>query len=567
MTFIVPSRGVRAPQKHAVLQARRPRGPGPLTRCWRLAPLRASLERPRSVTPADDDNQVLGSTKVPTRKREPTSAYSYIDRARIRVKGGDGGDGCVAWRRERGNARGGPAGGNGGRGGDVYLVADAGLNTLVKFGSVVHFAAENGEKGQPKNCTGADGKALELRVPLGTVVYDAETGALLGDLDQVGAQLLVARGGRGGRGNAAFKTDRNRAPVIREKGEPGTGCWLRLELRVLADIGIIGCPNAGKSTWLAAVSNARPKIADYPFTTLVPNLGVYAENVVLADIPGLCEGAHLGRGLGIGFLRHIERCRMILHLVAGDAPDPLYDLQAIRLELALFNPRLVQAKVHVVLFTKMDLPLAQQRWNDASFREAFQKAVGHRRIAAVSAVTGQGVEETMQRICKLLEKIPQPDRLSSLPDASPGVLEQSRSPAAADTFRGDHDAIGASVDGTFRIQKERMADGQRRWRILGLPKLERLAVMTDWAYPEAVDRFQRVLRALGVTEALSQSGIRAGDVVVIANIEFDYTPDDNVFYQNALEDGVDLFKDTSDVEIAVDEDHDYREWSENVSQS
>jgi GTP-binding protein len=423
-------------------------------------------------------------------------------------------------------------------------VASASLNTLSKFGSVVHFTAEHGGKGQPKSCTGANGASLFIDVPLGTVVYDAESGALLGDLEQAGAQLQVAQGGRGGRGNAAFKTDRYRAPVLRERGEPGTGRWLVLELRVLADVGLIGCPNAGKSTWLAAVSNARPKIADYPFTTLVPNLGVYAERMVLADIPGLCEGAHRGRGLGTEFLRHIERCRLLLHLVAGDARDPLYDLQAIRLELALFNPALVREKVHVVLFTKMDLPLAQERWNDPVFRVAFQQAVGHARIAAVSAVTGQGVQETMQRVSKLLERIPRPV-WSTLPT---DVLSGDEIEASAEQHsRDDPDTT------LFRITSELTAQGHQRWHVLGSAKLDRLAIMTDWSYPEAVDRFQRVLRALGVAEMLTQTAIRTGDTVVIGGIEFDYTPDDNIFYRNAREDGVDSM-DTETNEILTEGD-------------
>lgn len=489
--------------------------------------LRATLERRWSPAPADEPSLDADHAH----KQKTPSSYAFLDRARIYVKGGDGGDGCVAWRRERGVARGGPAGGSGGRGGDVYLVANPGLNTLSKFGSRVHFVAENGGKGQPKDCTGANGASISIEVPLGTVVYDAETGALLGDLEQGAAPLQVAQGGRGGRGNSAFKTDRNRAPVLRERGEPGTDRWLVLELRVLADVGLIGCPNAGKSTLLAAVSNARPKIADYPFTTLVPNLGVYAESVVLADIPGLCEGAHRGRGLGTDFLRHIERCRLLVHLVAGDARDPLYDLQAIRMELALFNPALVKEKVHVVLFTKMDLPLAQARWNDPAFREAFQRAVGHSRIAAVSAVTGRGVQETMQRVCKLLERIPRPTW-------SVTAAEEATWRNETTSFTGRHKEMTADT-APFHIMTEQTAQGHRMWHVVGSSQLDRLVVMTDWTYPEAVDRFQRVLRALGVTETLAQTDVRAGDTVVIGGVEFEYTPDDNVFYRNARADGID----------------------------
>lgn len=274
--------------------------------------------------------------------------WKFFDWARVYVKGGDGGNGCLAMRREKGVAKGGPAGGSGGTGGSVYFEADRGRNTLARFRGNVHFRATGGKNGQGKARHGEWGDDEVVKVPLGTVVYD-ESGEAIGDLYEHGQRLLVAKGGRGGRGNAAFKTDRNVAPRFCEKGEPGEEHWLRLELKLVADIGIIGIPNAGKSTLLRAVSNARPEVASYPFTTVIPTLGVCdttsldgLDSIVFADIPGLLEGAHDGKGLGTAFLRHIERCRVLIHLVSGDAEDPFGDYEAINQELELFSPLLAK---------------------------------------------------------------------------------------------------------------------------------------------------------------------------------------------------------------------------------
>ena len=253
----------------------------------------------------------------------------FFDEAKIYVKAGDGGNGVVAFRREAHVPRGGPSGGNGGRGADVYLVADPQVNTLIQFSHQVHFRAPNGEPGQGKNQTGAQGSELVIRVPVGTVARDDESGEILADLVRPGQRAQVGRGGRGGRGNNAFKSSTHQAPRIAENGEPGTEHWLRLELKLIADVGIVGMPNAGKSTLLARVSAARPKIADYPFTTLQPNLGVVViddRDIVLADIPGLIEGAHTGAGLGHAFLRHIERTRVLIHMLNGISPDPVVEV-------------------------------------------------------------------------------------------------------------------------------------------------------------------------------------------------------------------------------------------------
>ena len=275
--------------------------------------------------------------------------WLFFDRARIRVLAGDGGDGCVAFRREKDKPRMGPCGGNGGRGGSVYLECDEGLNTLKPE---VHFRATGGQNGLGKGNHGVGGEDRCVRVPPGTVVRDEETGQLIGELVAHGDELRVARGGRGGRGNAAFKTARDTTPRLSERGEPGAERWLSLELKLVADVGLVGCPNAGKSTLLAATTRAAPKIADYPFTTVTPNLGVCKPSLdgagddafVMADIPGLLEGAHDGVGLGRAFLRHIERCRLLVHVVDGSAPDPLGDFEAVRTELELFSPWLAQVR-------------------------------------------------------------------------------------------------------------------------------------------------------------------------------------------------------------------------------
>ena len=298
----------------------------------------------------------------------------FYDQARIYVKAGDGGNGVVAFRREKFAPKGGPFGGNGGRGGDVYLVVDASLNTLYPFHHQVHHRAERGVHGGGANKTGANGSDLMISVPPGTLVRDAETGELIADLTHPGQSVIVAHGGRGGRGNSAFKSPRNKAPRLAEKGEAGKEAWLELELKLVADVGIIGVPNAGKSTLLSVVSAAKPKIDDYPFTTVEPSLGVATvdhQQIVMADIPGLLEGAHEGVGLGLDFLRHIERTRLLIHLLNGASPDPIGDFEAINQELILFNPQLAD-KPQLVVLNKMDLLDAQAHW------PAVEQAIGPR---------------------------------------------------------------------------------------------------------------------------------------------------------------------------------------------
>ncbi|HEY63391.1 MAG TPA: GTPase ObgE [Caldilineae bacterium] len=414
----------------------------------------------------------------------------FFDEARIYVKGGDGGNGCVSFRREKYVPMGGPDGGDGGRGGNIYLVVDPSLNTLVHFRQRVHFKAQRGAHGRGKNQHGRSGEDLYIPVPPGTVVYDDETGELLADLVTPGQKALVARGGRGGRGNAAFKSPTNQAPRIAERGEPGEERWLRLELKLIADVGIVGVPNAGKSTLLARVTAAKPKIADYPFTTLVPNLGVVQvdhRDFVMADIPGLIEGAHSGAGLGDQFLRHIERCRVLIHLLNGLSPDPIGDWEAINQELELFNPHLAD-KPQVVAFNKMDLPEVRERWPEV------RRALQERGVdpLAISAVTGEGVQELLYRVLELLDR--QPEEVE-VPEESMRVFRPTPEEEA------------------FTIEREGDV-----WRVKG-KRVERAAAMTNWDYYEAILRFHRILEAMGVTRALEEAGIKEGDTVVIGDVE------------------------------------------------
>jgi GTP-binding protein len=411
----------------------------------------------------------------------------FFDEAKIYVRGGDGGNGCVSFRREKFVPFGGPNGGNGGKGGDVYLVASAHLNTLIQFQRKVHFKAERGEHGRGKDQFGKSGEDLFIQVPTGTVVFDAETGELIADLTEDGQKALVARGGRGGRGNASFATPTNQAPRIAEKGEPGQERWLRLELRLIADVGIVGAPNAGKSTLLAAVSAARPKIADYPFTTLIPNLGVVevdGATFVMADIPGLIEGAHQGAGLGDKVLRHIRRTRVLVHLLDGAAPDPLADFAAINRELELFSPDLAQ-KPQIVALNKMDLPEAQEKWPRVA---RALKRQGYDALA-ISAATGEGVQALLRQVAATLRELP----------AEPTPAPEQK------VFRPkpDEDAFEIVREGGY-------------WRVKGI-KVERAAAMTNWDLDEAVLRFQRLLDGMGITEALREAGVGPGDTVVIGD--------------------------------------------------
>ncbi|MGC9948318.1 MAG: GTPase ObgE [Bryobacteraceae bacterium] len=319
----------------------------------------------------------------------------FIDEARILVKAGDGGNGCLAFRREKYVPRGGPSGGDGGRGGDIFLVSTEHQNTLIQFRFNPEHKAQRGRHGEGSNCTGAEGYSIDLQVPVGTVVYDESTGERLHDFTAPGERFLVAKGGRGGKGNARFATSTHQAPTEHTPGQPGEERRLRLELKLLADVGLVGFPNAGKSTLISRISAARPKIADYPFTTLEPQLGVVSlddfRSFVVADIPGLIEGAHLGHGLGVQFLRHIERTRLLAHLVdVSDATgrEPAHDFETVMAELASFSEDLA-AKPMILVATKMDAA------QDPARVESLRRVAAERGLAffEISSVTGQGLDE------------------------------------------------------------------------------------------------------------------------------------------------------------------------------
>ena len=416
------------------------------------------------------------------------------DEAKIHVRSGDGGHGLVHFRREKYVPRGGPSGGDGGKGGDVCLVVKPTLNTLIAFTRQSRFKADNGAPGGPSNKTGHGGDDLLIDVPPGTIVRDARTGDLIADLTAPGQRILVAKGGRGGRGNARFATSTNQAPRIAEKGEPGEERTLTLELKLLADVGIVGVPNAGKSTLLSVISNAKPKIDSYPFTTLQPNLGVVIlddRDLVFADIPGLIEGAHSGAGLGHDFLRHIQRTRVLVHVLDGAADNPIADFHQINTELALFDDKLGE-KPQIVAFNKMDLPQAQERWPD--IRQQLE-ALDYETLA-ISALTHQDVREVVSRAVLMLDALgeeegPEADELP--------VYQLGEDPLAFTVERLSHDE--------FRVSGKR---------------IERAVAMTYWDYDQAVTRFQRILESMGITAALENAGVRPGDTVYIGEHELEW---------------------------------------------
>jgi GTP-binding protein len=418
----------------------------------------------------------------------------FFDEAKIYVKGGDGGDGIVAFRREKYVPRGGPSGGRGGKGGDIVVEVDPQLNTLINFKNRSHFRADRGEHGGPKSMTGREGSDLIVAVPPGTVVRHAETGALLADLTEPGQRAVVAKGGRGGRGTESFKSSTNQAPKISERGLPGEELWLKLELKLIAHVGIVGLPNAGKSTLLSVVSAARPKIADYPFTTLEPNLGVVVmgnRDLVMADIPGLIEGAHEGAGLGHQFLRHVERSRLLIHLLNGASADPVQDFEQINEELALFSERLAQ-KLQLVVLNKIDLPEAEQHWPAV---RAKAQALGLPAYK-ISAVTGQGVQALIGKLFEHLDELPkEPLYKEEIPVFT---LEQDRN----------------------FFELERLPQNQG-WRVTG-PRIAELAAQTNWGVDQSVMRVHQILERMGVHAALREAGVEVGDTVFLDKVELEW---------------------------------------------
>ncbi len=411
------------------------------------------------------------------------------------VGGGRGGDGIVAWRREKYVPKGGPAGGDGGRGGDVYLMAEPELSTLIEFRFKRQFSAEAGKAGSTSNKSGRSAEDLIVPVPVGTLAYRLEEDGrelLLGDLSTPGQRVRVARGGRGGLGNQHFATSTRQAPRFAEKGEPAESCTIRLELKLLADCGIVGLPNAGKSTLLAAVSAARPKIADYPFTTLEPQLGVVRlgpeESFLMVDVPGLIEGAHAGSGLGDRFLRHVERTRVLVHLMDGARPaaEILADKTVIENELRLWNPTLLERPILPVL-SKLDLPEARERLSE--LKDAIP------RLRGISAVTGEGVRDLLFAAFNMIQTTPLP------------VVAEGDVPRFVLTPDAPF-SIEIDADGAFVVTGERV---------------ERLAAMTDFDSDEGLGRFERILAKMGVDKRLRELGARDGDTVRIGGNEFDFS--------------------------------------------
>jgi GTPase len=423
----------------------------------------------------------------------------FHDTAKIFISSGNGGRGVVSFRREKYAPMGGPDGGDGGHGGSIILRVDDQMATLQQFRYRQHFKAEHGQPGRGQKMAGKDAEDLYVDVPPGTTAYDDETNEIIADLTEPGEEAILLRGGKGGLGNVHFKSSVHQAPRIAELGEPGQELWIRLEMKVIADVGLVGFPNAGKSTLLAAASAARPKIADYPFTTLQPNLGVveiggrHGETFVIADIPGLIEGAAQGVGLGHEFLRHVERTRLLAHIVDGsgglEGRDPLADFRTIMHEVASYSEELA-SKPRVVVINKIDL--AESRENAEILRMELEEAGED--VFEISGVTGEGVPELMQELSRRLSEIPKPER--------PTVASER-----VYTLEGiDEQAWNVEQLSTHHF------------RVSGV-NLERRFHMTDFQMEEAAERFQRMLELWGISNRLEEMSIEPGDIVHIADDE------------------------------------------------
>ena len=432
----------------------------------------------------------------------------FLDQVTIDVKAGKGGDGMVAFRREKYVPDGGPAGGDGGRGGDVVLVVEEGLRTLMDFRFNRHFKATPGENGMSKGMHGRGSEDLLVKVPPGTTVRDAETGALIGDLIENGQTLVVAKGGRGGRGNIRFASPRNPAPEIAENGEPGQERKIELELKVLADVGLVGFPSVGKSTLLSVISSARPKIGAYHFTTIVPNLGMVrtksGDSFAMADLPGLIEGASQGVGLGTQFLRHIERTRVILHVIdmsASEGRDPYDDYVSINNELETYNLRLME-RPQIIVANKMDMPDSEE--NLAAFKEKlaanYDEFDDMPMIFPISSLAHQGLENLMDATAELLA------------NTEEFLLYDETDMQEDEAYYGFNED-----ERPFEITR----DDDATWVLYG-DKLEKLFVMTNMERDESIMKFARQLRGMGVDEALRERGAKDGDIVRIGNFEFEF---------------------------------------------
>ncbi|MFP7493507.1 GTPase ObgE [Terribacillus saccharophilus] len=423
----------------------------------------------------------------------------FVDQVKVFVKAGDGGNGLVAYRREKYVPLGGPAGGDGGNGGDVIFKVDEGLNTLMDFRYQRHFKAKRGENGMSKGQHGKNSEPLILPVPPGTLVRDEDTGEVIADLTKHEQEAVIAKGGRGGRGNSRFATPRNPAPDFAENGEPGVERNLQIELKLIADVGLVGFPSVGKSTFISVVSAAKPKIADYHFTTLAPNLGVVEtkdqRSFVLADLPGLIEGAHEGIGLGHQFLRHVERTRVIVHVIdmaSTEGRDPYDDYVTINKELAQYNEDLT-TRPQIIIANKMDIPESEE--NLVVFKEKIPEDI---QVFPISAITRDGLQDVLYAIADKLDEIPKVEK--QIEDQTERVVyrfEESEKP-----FEITRDPDGAYV-------------------LYGEP-IEKLFKMTDFNRDEAARRFSRQMRAMGVDEALRKRGAKDGDIIRLLELEFEF---------------------------------------------
>lgn len=426
----------------------------------------------------------------------------FVDQVKVYVKGGDGGNGMVAFRREKYVPNGGPAGGDGGKGADVIFIVDEGLRTLMDFRYQRHFKAPRGEHGMSKNQHGKNAEPMVVKVPPGTVVIDDDTKEVIADLTEHGSKAVIAKGGRGGRGNTRFATPANPAPELSEKGEPGVERYVTLELKLLADVGLVGFPSVGKSTLLSIVSSAKPKIAEYHFTTIAPNLGVVeiedGRSFVMADLPGLIEGAHEGVGLGHQFLRHIERTRVIVHVIdmsAMEGRNPYEDYVTINDELKEYNLRLTE-RPQIIVANKMDMPDAEE--NLKVFKEQLHDDVA---IFPISAITRKGLRDLLFAIADLLETTPEfplyeeEDKLSTHRVVYKHTAEEP-------SFQITRDSDGAFIISGHQVEK--------------------LFKMTDFTRDESVRRFARQLRGMGIDDALRTRGAKNGDIVKLLEYEFEF---------------------------------------------
>lgn len=436
----------------------------------------------------------------------------FVDKAKIYVKGGDGGDGLVAFRREKYVPNGGPGGGDGGKGGDVIFRVDEGLRTLMDFRYQRHFKAKRGEKGRNKSQHGANAENMIVRIPPGTVVIDDDTGEVIADLTRHGQQVVVARGGRGGRGNIRFATPANPAPELAENGEEGLERYVTLELKVMADVGLVGFPSVGKSTLLSVVSAAQPKIGAYHFTTITPNLGVVeveeGRSFVMADLPGLIEGAHTGIGLGHEFLRHIERTRIIIHVVdmaGSEGRDPFDDWLKINDELKLYNAGLAE-RPQIVAANKMDMPEAEEHLE--KFKEQVAAVRPDLEIMPISSLTRQGVKELLYRAADLLDQIPEE------PDVEEVAEVQERK-----VYK-----LEKEEDEGFRIVRE------NETFIVESPKIERMMKRMQLNSHDAILKLARTLRHMGVDDELRKRGAVDGTIVRIGDFEFEFVEGSSYYY-------------------------------------